>query len=338
MEQNKVKPSLEDIFSGMTANDTIKMAKEQKNPNKLWKEFWFENEVCCLFADANVGKSILAVQIGNEIAKTLANGETVLYYDFELSKKQFEMRYTDASSSETFNFSDNFIRLELNADAIRDYCEHSDEEFDEILINAIERNIEKYNSKIIIVDNLSWLVNMRDTATMAGKLMKNLCTLKNKYGMSILVLSHTPKRNLGSPITQNSLSGSKKLTNFFDAMFSVGMSLSDPSIRYVKQIKVRTGGFKYGADNVELCKIEKNGPFLGFKVIGCSTEQEQLEQSKTPEKPSKTKKTVKTVKSTSTNKKGVRKKRRGFRSSLASSQIDFISNLADEIFNSVNKR
>lgn len=333
MAENKVKPSLADIFSGMSANDTIKVAQEQKNPRQLWKEFWFENEVCCLFADANVGKSILAVQIGNEIAKTLKNGETVLYYDFELSKKQFEMRYTDPKTKGTFNFSDNFIRLELNTDAIRDYCGESGEPFDEVLIGAIESNIEKYNSKIIIVDNLSWLVNMKDTATMAGKLMKNLCTLKNKYGMSILVLSHTPKRNLGTPITQNSLSGSKKLTNFFDAMFSVGMSITDPSLRYVKQIKVRTGGFKYGADNVEVCKIEKDGPFLGFRTICTTSEEEQLDGSK----PSKAPKKGKVVKSQGKPRKGRRINSRMFRSELASAQIDLISNMVDSAFSYFTK-
>ena len=75
---------LTDIFSAMTANETIEVAKEQKNPKKLYKEFWFENEVCCLFADANVGKSILAVQISNAIAEKLGKDEAVLYYDFEL--------------------------------------------------------------------------------------------------------------------------------------------------------------------------------------------------------------------------------------------------------------
>ena len=43
----------------------------------------------------------------------------------------------------------------------------------------------KFNSKILIVDNLSWLVNMKDTATTAGKLMKRLCELKKEYGASI---------------------------------------------------------------------------------------------------------------------------------------------------------
>lgn len=321
------KPSLVDIFNAMTANQTIEAAKEQKNPKKLFKEFWIENEVCCLFADANVGKSILAVQISDMIANKLGKDETILYYDFELSKKQFELRYTDEKNHSTFKFNDKFIRVELNSDNVREYCESTKQSFDEVIINGIEANIAKYNSKAIIVDNLSWLVNMKDTATTAGNLMKNLCTLKKKYGISILVLSHTPKRNLGTPLTQNSLSGSKKLTNFFDAMFAVGMSIKDPSIRYIKQIKVRTGEFKFGEDHVELCKIEKNGSFLGFNHIGYSSEMEQLKPSKEP--INKKQGVVKKGKSKKIN-------ARMFRSPLATAQIDLVSRLASDAFKTFN--
>ena len=322
------KPNLTDIFSAMTANETIEAAKTQKNPKKLWKEFWIENEVCCLFADANVGKSILAVQISNAISEKLGKNETVLYYDFELSKKQFELRYTDEKNKSTFKFNDKFIRVELDSDKVKEYCESTNTNFDEVIMQAIEANINKYNSKVIVVDNLSWLVNMKDTATTAGLLMKNLCSIKKKYGISILVLSHTPKRNLGSPLTQNSLSGSKKLTNFFDAMFAVGMSLKDPSLRYIKQIKVRTGEFKYGADHVELCKIEKSGSFLGFEHVGYSTEDEQL----------KGEKSATSVKSLTKKLKGKRINKRMFRSSLASAQIDLVSQMAEEAFAIFSKK
>ena len=323
------KPNLTDIFSAMTANETIEAAKVQKNPKKLWKEFWIENEVCCLFADANVGKSILAVQISNMVADKLGKDETVLYYDFELSKKQFELRYTDEKNKSTFKFNDKFIRVELDADKVREYCDETKESFDDVIINAIEANIKKFNSKVIIVDNLSWLVNMKDTATTAGKLMKNLCTLKRKYPISILVLSHTPKRNLGSPLTQNSLSGSKKLTNFFDAMFAVGMSIKNPSTRYIKQIKVRTGEFKYGADHVYLCKIEKSGSFLGFTPIGYSTEETELKKGKDSS-------TV--TKGSGKKLKGKRINKRMFRSSLASAQIDMVSQMANEAFEIFSKK
>ena len=314
------KSSLSSIFSAKTANETIEAAKVEKNPSMLWKEYWYENEVCCLFADSNVGKSILAVQIANSIAKTLKNNEKILYYDFELSQKQFEKRYTDEKSQETFNFSDNFVRVELNGDALNNYCRETKKSLDEALFEGIEENIKTYNSKILIVDNLSWLSNMKNSGATAGKLMQKLCMIKRKYSASILVLSHTPKRNLGSVITQNSLSGSKPLTNFFDAMFTIGMSLKDSSIRYVKQIKVRTGEFKYDTDHVELCRIEKNGSFLGFKHIGYSSEKEQLTSSSSKVKTS----------SSYPKKRGRKIKRtHRFRSALVDARIDTISKMVD---------
>ena len=59
-----------------------------------------------------------------------------------------------------------------------------------------------------------------------------------------------PKRDLSSPITQNHLAGSKKLYNFFDSVFAIGMSAKDNRLRYIKQVKVRAGAFKYDASNV----------------------------------------------------------------------------------------
>jgi hypothetical protein len=36
------------------------------------ESFWYEGELCILFADSNLGKSILAVQIGNSINTGIA--------------------------------------------------------------------------------------------------------------------------------------------------------------------------------------------------------------------------------------------------------------------------
>ena len=238
---------------------------------------------------------------------------------FQIARTNVKITFKNKS---TFKFNDKFIRVELNVDKLNEYCRETNTSFDEVVIGGIEANIKKYNSKILIVDNISWLTNMKDTATTAGKLMSQLCNLKKRYGASILVLAHTPKRNLGSPLTQNSLSGSKKFTNFFDAMFAVGKSIKDPSIRYVKQIKVRTGAFKYDSNNVELCKIEKRGSFLGFEHVGYSTEEEQLKIGK---------KTIAAATKTIAAKKGRKSKRVG-RSHLAAAQIDLVSQMADEAF------
>ena len=172
--------SLDDIFIAKSANETIKCSKEKKNPKKFWDSFWFENEVSCLYADSNLGKSILAVQIGNHVASLLKKGDTVLYYDFELSEKQFGLRYTDISTNSEFKFNDNFIRVELDSDKVKNVCKEKNLDFCDVIMKGIENNIKKYNSKAIIVDNISWLVNMKLTGTIASTLMMNLCTLKKK--------------------------------------------------------------------------------------------------------------------------------------------------------------
>jgi hypothetical protein len=107
-------------------------------------------------------------------------------------------------------------------------------------------------------------------------------------------------------------------------MFAVGMSLKDPSLRYIKQIKVRTGEFKYGADHVDICKIEKSGSFLGFTHVGYSTEEEQLKGKAND---------VVTKGGTKRRKlQGKRINKRMFRSELAEAQIDLVSQMAEEAF------
>lgn len=112
----------------------------------------------------------------------------------------------------------------------------------------------------------------------AGTLMLRLMALKRKYGLSMLILAHTPKRCLSNPITQNDLAGSKKLYNFFDSVFAIGKSAKNSSVRYIKQLKVRYGNYTYDADNVIVCVIEKVGTFLQFVDIGYAVEKEHLKE------------------------------------------------------------
>src|ERR1700761_1761386 len=103
--------SLQQLHQQQSNNDNILMrrdanywmdeARSRAIPQMLFGKFWHQGEVCILFADSNLGKSILAVQIADAISKGNAtypfNVETqpqpVIYCDFELTDKQFEARY-----------------------------------------------------------------------------------------------------------------------------------------------------------------------------------------------------------------------------------------------------
>lgn len=269
------------LFTVKTANRWIEQAKIRPIPKMLFSEFWFEGELCILFADTNLGKSILAVQIGNSISrgeqipgfKLETPKQPILYFDFELSDKQFENRYS-INFEQHYNFDDNFIRVEINPDAVMPEAKT----FEDYLNHSLERSITETGAKVLIIDNLTYLKNETEKAKDALPLMKHLKALKSRYGLSILALAHTPKRDLSKPITRNDLQGSKMLINFCDSCFSIGESHTDKSLRYIKQIKQRNTEQIYDSENVCICQIHKPINFLQFEFINFGTEPEHLKQ------------------------------------------------------------
>ena len=257
------------LFIVKKANEALSHAKTITNPRSLWKTFWYEGEIACLFSDSNLGKSIYAVQIANEIAKT----DKILYFDFELSEKQFQLRYTSDTTNELHSFPPFLYRVEINCDKLDPYS------FEEIVIDEIKKLAIKLDVKIIIIDNLTYLCSAMEKAEAAGTLMQRLISLKKLYGFSFMILAHTPKRQLWAQITQNDLQGSKRLYNLFDSVFAIGQSAKDEDLRYIKELKVRWGRKTYGENNVIVAKIEKIGSFLQFTEKGNAHEFEHLKQS-----------------------------------------------------------
>ena len=271
------------IFIIKTANEWLEQAKLKPIPNMLFGEFWYENELCILFADTNLGKSILAVQIGNSISRGIpidgieleAEPQKVIYFDFELSDKQFENRYS-REFSDHYHFNDNFYRIELDLHSFSP----TNKDFESRLNESLEKTILETGSKILIIDNLTYLKSETENAKNALPLMRHLNGLKLKYGLSILALAHTPKRDLTKPIIRNDLQGSKMLMNHIDSSFTIGESLQDKHLRYLKQIKVRHKIFRYDAESVLNCEIQKLDNFLKFVVIGPGNEREHLQEFK----------------------------------------------------------
>ena len=254
------------MFTVKTANRTLADASLRPNPDPLYHELWYEGEVCCLFSDSNLGKSIYAVQMAEDIALT----QNVLLVDCELSDKQFQMRYTDPDTGTLHQFPAGLFRAEINPMSldVKDY--------EEKILKHIEEAMHKLGCKVAIIDNLTYLCNSSDKGVDAGIFMMKLMNLKKQYGWSLLIIAHTPKRALTSPITQNDLAGSKKLYNFFDSVFAIGKSAKDSKLRYLKQLKVRAGEFRYDSDNVMVYEIEKTGGYVHFTFKDFSSEYDHL--------------------------------------------------------------
>jgi DNA-binding NarL/FixJ family response regulator len=268
------------MFTIRSANHWMEIEQKKPMPKMLFGEFWYEGELCILFADTNAGKSILAVQIGNALARhepigdfgVQADEATVVYIDFEMSGKQFQSRYTGANDV-MFDFAKGFYRAGFNpnADMPIDFTT-----YDEYMNAAIEYAVKATKANVLIIDNITCLRRGTERATDALPLMKHLKALKAKYNLSILVLAHTPKRYAHKPISRNDLQGSKMLINFADSAFAIGESSKEKGLRYLKQVKQRHTGRVYGEENICLCRITKPQNFIKYEFDGYGREADHL--------------------------------------------------------------
>jgi hypothetical protein len=269
-----------DLFHVCTGNRWMELGEREPPPKMLFGEFWHRGELCILFADTNVGKSILAVQIANSISRCRrvssfalqCRSAKVLYIDFELTTAQFCARYRDEKGN--YNFSDKFFRADFdNEITMPNGCNS----FDEFVVAGIEYKIRLVEPAVLIIDNITCLRGGTENASVALSLMKRLKALKAEYKLSVLVLAHTPKRrNPCRPLSADDLQGSKLLINFADSAFAIGRSSVKKGLCYLKQVKQRSTMQVYGEDQVCLCRIGRFNGFLRFRFTGKGSEYDHL--------------------------------------------------------------
>ena len=263
-----------------TASERIKSGKAKPPITPLFDVFWSKGELAFLYGSTGIGKSILAVQIADALAK----GEKiqgfdgpqtpmrVCYFDFELSDSQFSHRYSDENGN-AYQFSDNFLTSEIDPDlSIPKGISRQD-----YILELIEQTIIEHRIEVAVIDNLTALDNVTDPEV-ARELMEKLRSLKSRHNISMLVIGHTPKRDLSRPITENDMSGSKNLINFCDSAFAIGKSMKESNVRYLIQVKCRNAEFKYDSENVATFRVVKKGSCLFLEHNGYHDLKEHLRE------------------------------------------------------------
>jgi RecA-family ATPase len=271
------------LLKKRTFSERLHEAKSKPPITPLFDAFWLKGELAFLFGSAGIGKSILAVQIADAIAKgaKIQNFDgpqtpmKVGYFDFELSDTQHLRRYSDEKGN-VYQFSDNFWSYEIDYEI--DPCTplQNGMNYQDLILQEIEQAIIEDGIEVVVIDNLSILNNNVTESKDASELMQKLQSLKNRHKISMLVIGHTTKRDLSRPLTRNDMSGSMNLINFCDSAFCIGESLKESNVRYLKQIKVRNAEFRYDSGNVATFRIVKNGCYLCFEFIGFDDEKEHL--------------------------------------------------------------
>tara|TARA_R110001583_G_scaffold44966_2_gene142202 strand:- start:13038 stop:14078 length:1041 start_codon:yes stop_codon:yes gene_type:complete len=276
-----MKINKKNILMDKLANEWLEIGSKILNPEQIFGNILHEGEVGILFSNTGKGKSILAVQL----ADAISNGKPILglnskknkviYFDFELSTKAFQQRYSTDNST-LHKFSDEFIRVEIDRN---ENLENDKKSFEQLIIESIEDHVSTSKAGVIIIDNLSFISASNEKTHEALALMKLVLALSRKDKLSILLIAHTPKRDIYTPLQLEDLAGSKALSNFVDVCFCIGESIQGNDIRYIKQLKNRNYPIEFGADNVINCQITKDNSFLKFDFLDFGSEKSHLQQT-----------------------------------------------------------
>ena len=124
-------------------------------------------------------------------------------------------------------------------------------------MSSIEERALACSAELVFIDNLSALQSDSSKAEDAVELVRKIKLLKEKLGITIVVIGHPTKQPKEIPMDINQLSGSSKLAALADAVFAMNFSNEGPNSRYIMSLKVRSSEVEYGANNV--IKVELDG-------------------------------------------------------------------------------
>ncbi|CAN5585373.1 hypothetical protein BH10ACI3_BH10ACI3_24590 [soil metagenome] len=240
-------------------------------PKTLLGELWHEGEMAVLFGDTSSGKSLLAVQVAESIARGVAmepfemtaEAQKVLLLDLGGSAMQFRRRYTSEPDGDEparkYEFSPNLIRVSLKGAV-------------QIAPAKIAAAVEKTGAKVLVIDSLAFLQKYslpRETVVV----MRELRRLQKRFGLSILVLMNTARYVNVRGIIAADIPCASVVTSYADNIFAVGRSGSRSSVRYLKHIKSSLNDATYGAAHVPYFAImREGGNFPSFQHTGYASE------------------------------------------------------------------
>ncbi len=274
------------LFEVRPANAWLAPApKRLVQPDRLAGDLWRVGEVTLLFGEPGIGKSILAMQIAESIARgrqfpefrtphSALRNRKVLYLDFQHTAEQFTARYSCPSPIPgklpvKYRFSTRLKRsgytgnTEVPAEFRNDFARY--------FRHSIQMALDEAEASVIIIDNLANFDPGSTSAASQIKTMRSLKLLAMTAGVSVLAIadaktkrrtsrasrsaaSHFSLFTVHSSLTLNDLSAGPQLAESADSVFALCPSTFAPDIRYIKSLKNRTAN---DSDRVS----DPNSPF-----------------------------------------------------------------------------
>jgi RecA-family ATPase len=234
-----------------------------------------EEDVAILFSGPENGKSVFSIQMADKISRgeSLFSGllrnecgqKKVVYFDFELTLSDYKNRYTDGAGNKyPFLGEGWFVRVGNDDKNPQTFAEIANN-MERILV----RNIELHKPNVVFIDNITAMSNGSTAdAEVSRKIMDLLLLLKKKYKLTVIVLAHTPKRyDISKPLSLSDLAGSFLLAAYADSVIVIGRSKMGNNVKYLLQLKARSGTKIHDDQNVIQVAIEKEGAFLQMKPL-----------------------------------------------------------------------
>jgi KaiC/GvpD/RAD55 family RecA-like ATPase len=196
--------------------------------NPLWSGYWSQGELCVLTGDTGAGKTILALQLGKEMAATLPL--KVLYIGHEYDKRGFAERFgpIDEDLAGKFFFA-RFNRKESGVH--KTYAD-----FKEWLVLGLKSLLDTTGAQVLIFDqpdrlnlsNLQWI-----------EFLNVVEELRMERGLSVLLVVSTRNRNTGRPVELFHTYKHQYTTTFADSVVAVCRTHTNHCTRYQKLLKCK---------------------------------------------------------------------------------------------------
>ena len=235
--------------------DDLGKPVKKREAADLFGTLWREGELAVLAGGTGVGKSILAVQIAESIARgtrvepfrptvpqirnprSAIRNREILYFDLEHTADQFWQRYTvtDGRRSLKYDFSSRNIRVGVRTEI--DPPEAFRGNLTEYLFHSIEAKIRHSGIPLVIIDSLAHLAPTANRLTAVIRTLRLWCAQSN---LSILVVANCREkvRSRRSEVSNSSLTDiHSSLSAYADSVFTLAPSTMREDVRYIKQLK-----------------------------------------------------------------------------------------------------
>lgn len=250
------------LFSIASMQDS--MDATQLEPRRaLVGDFLHEREIALCVGQTGVGKSVLFLQVLNQIAcgatpgqhyglECAAPPQKVLYMDFENDVEEWKVRLGGMRVSE------NLFRADFSAEA---QAAPTADEMVEAILHHIRKGGRVEGCKVIGIDNITYLFDgsQRDMHEESIQLFKLLNRVRKEYGVTFLIAAHRNKGDVHA-LELGSVSGSSKNIQFVQSVFGIAAAAGDGDTTgrvYLKQLKVRNRPAKWTSGNVLTAELMK---------------------------------------------------------------------------------